>query len=71
VESIKDTRIFKGKNFIGFERLFERLQLSNLYQIQSFEFQMCGLSNAFKEFKFHCSGKVFGKNAGMQVSNVV
>lgn len=57
VESTKDTRIFRDKNFVG----FETLQLSNVYQIWSFEFQIYGLSNAFKEFKFHCSGKFLGK----------
>jgi hypothetical protein len=57
VESTKDTRIFRDKNFVGFERLL----LSNVYQIQSFEFQMRGLSNAFKQFEFHCSGKFLGK----------
>jgi hypothetical protein len=57
VESTKGTRIFRDKNFVG----FEGLQISNVYQIQSFEFEMRGLSDAFKELKFHCSGKFLEK----------
>jgi hypothetical protein len=66
VESTKDTRIFRDKNFVG----FERLHLSNVYQIQSVEFKMCSLSNAFTEFQVSLQWKVFGENVAVQVSNV-
>ncbi len=53
----KDTRIFRDKNFVG----FERLELSSAYQIQSSEFRVCRLTNAFTEFEFHSSGKFLGR----------